>query len=179
MVRDTSARDERPGRTPGLVPPRGALPRLADRARPGLRFPRRAQGEPRATAGPSPPRPEPSPQRLSTDRVRRLSRRELLGGAAAATGLTTVGLGVAEGRSTTTRRATPVPTTSDAPLAEPPVLRNRDSRLDVALEARFGWYQVGGGMASALIVEGDLDDLPAGPSGCSCCRRPSSTPPER
>jgi len=89
-------------------------------------------GEVRANA------PVPTPRRQG------LTRRRILGGGIAATGLAALGAGARGVWPAVASQATPVAAISGAEFAEPTVLQSSDGRLDVALDAAFGPAAMGG-----------------------------------
>src|SRR4051794_27870447 len=82
-------------------------------------------------------RPEPAHTLSAAERVRRLSRRRLLAGAATGAGLAALSLGARGAGSAPTRQGSPVAALPGAALVKPLVLRSANGRLDVSLEAGF------------------------------------------
>jgi suppressor of ftsI len=105
---------------------------------------------------PSPARPEQVHPLTAADRARRLTRRRLLGGAAATAGVVTMSQGVRGVGSAPAGPSTPVPASLGSDLVEPPVLRSADGRLDVALDAQFGPATMGGRAVSTYNFNGQV-----------------------
>jgi FtsP/CotA-like multicopper oxidase with cupredoxin domain len=84
------------------------------------------------------------------------SRRRLVGGAAGVAGLAALGRGGGGAWSAARQEATPGASAPGASLAEPPVLRSADGRLDVSLEAGYGPAMVGGRAVTTYAYNGQV-----------------------
>jgi FtsP/CotA-like multicopper oxidase with cupredoxin domain len=92
----------------------------------------------------------------AADRAQRLSRRRLLAGATTTAGLAALSQGARMAGSAPARQSTPAAAVTGADLVEPPVLRSVDGRLEVALEARFGPAEMGGGQVTTFAYNGQV-----------------------
>ncbi len=87
---------------------------------------------------------------------RRLTRRRMLGGAVGTAGLAALSQGSRGAWSAAPPPATPILTPAGADFVDPPVLRSKDGRLDVALEARFGPATMGGRAVTTYNFNGGV-----------------------
>src|SRR5215213_6311837 len=92
--------------------------------------------------------------RLTRRIGRAMTRRQILGGAAGLGGATLLTAGGRRVVSAQHEPATPVSAEVGATLAEPPVLRSANGRLDVSLEARYGPATIGGRAVTSYTFNG-------------------------
>src|SRR5687768_1599182 len=85
---------------------------------------------------------------------RATTRRQILGAGAGLGGVTLLTAGGRRVVSAQHQPATPDTATVGATLAEPPVLRSADGRLDVTLEAQFGPAVIGGRAVTSYTFNG-------------------------